>query len=62
MRRPTHGAFGTRGANVVIAATAGPTLLEPTLKVARWSPASIGLIIKCATGLWVLAILYVVFL
>ena len=60
MKKPTHGAFGTRGAIGVVGAIAPRS--KPTLKMPRLPrDSSIGLIIKCAVALWVIAILYVVF-
>ena len=62
MKKPTHGAFGTRGAIGVVGAIAIAPRSKPTLKMPRLPrDSSIGLIIKCAVALWVIAILYAVF-
>jgi hypothetical protein len=63
MNKPTHRAFGTRGATDIVSTMAIAPLLRPTLlKVPRLPrDSSIGLIIKCAVALWVIAILCAVF-
>jgi hypothetical protein len=61
MNKPTHRAFGTRGATDGIGVAAAAPRLVLKLKEPRLSLKTIGLIIKCAVGLWVIAILYVAF-
>ena len=62
MRKPTHPAFGTRGAVAGVRAIAIEPRSKPILHIPGWlREFRVALAIKCAVALWVLAILYVVF-
>ena len=61
VRKPTQRAFGTRGATDIAAAAA----IEPIMARARRMHSmprgsKIGLIVKCAVAVWVVAVLYAV--
>ena len=61
MNKPTHRALGARGVADAVGVAAATPRLVLKLKGPRLSRETIGTIIKCSAGLWVIAILYLAF-